>query len=270
MKPTLKKILENQLSNLYNQKFFNYGKSRVSGSKEITYIMHCRSVCMPGQAKRFTRTSSSVSNQMLHNDLLQIRKIYQRENYQNEKRPNGSKSQKNSLDAFTYKTFAPYDDQSLSFVILAAYKQIFGNLSPMESELPIDLIRRLRNGDIPVREFIRGLAKSQFYRRNYFEKLTQKRFLEINFMHLLGRPLIEREELEAHIKIMHEEGFNSHIDYLINSLEYEEVFGEDVVPFQRHWNSPCGATTNSFLKTASFNKCFASSDNVIINQSSVE
>ncbi len=266
MKSTLKEILENKISSLYNQKFFSYGKSRVAGSKQINYLMHSRSVCMPGQTKCFVSTSTSILNHALNKDFLQIRKIYQREKYQNQKYPIGSKSQNTSLEAFTYKSFSPYDDQSLAIAIIATYKQIFGNLPPMESQLPIDLIRRLRNGDIPIREFIRGLAKSEFYRSNYLEKCSQKQLIEINFMQLLGRPVVNKKELEKHIKIIHENGFESHIDYLINSLEYEEFFGEDIVPYQRHWNSPCGATTESFLKTASFNKGFASSDSVTNNK----
>ena len=82
-------------------------------------------------------------------------------------------------------------------------------------------------------------------------------------MHLLGRPLIEPEELQSSIKLIHEQGFAGHVDYLIDSLEYEEFFGEDIVPFQRFWNSPCGSTTSNFINTVSFRKGYASSDNVI-------
>ena len=85
----------------------------------------------------------------------------------------------------------------------------------------------------------------------------------MNFMHLLGRPLIEQKELQESIKLINEEGFTGHVDFLIDSLEYEEFFGEDIVPFARFWNSPCGSTTSSFINTAKFRKGYATSDNVI-------
>ena len=70
-------------------------------------------------------------------------------------------------------------------------------------------------------------------------------------------------ELQESIKLMNEEGFTGHVDFLIDSLEYEEFFGEDIVPFPRFWNSPCGSTTSSFINTAKFRKGYATSDNVI-------
>ena len=81
-------------------------------------------------------------------------------------------------------------------------------------------------------------------------------------MHLLGRPVIQSKEFQKSIELISKEGFYGHIDYLIDSLEYEEFFGEDIVPYQRFWNSPCGSTTSSFINTAHFRKGYASSDNV--------
>ena len=133
----------------------------------------------------------------------------------------------------------------------------------MSSECSPETLRRLRNGDISIREFIRELSKSDFYRHHFVESVSQKRCLELNFMHLLGRPLIEQKELQESIKLITEEGFTGHVDFLIDSLEYEEFFGEDIVPFPRFWNSPCGSTTSSFINTAKFRKGYATSDNVI-------
>ncbi len=257
-----KKSLETKLSDISNIPFTSYGKSRVSGSVKTSYIMHCRSKCMPGQENLFVVNSHSKLKDTLQKDMLQLRMIYKRNNYKDSKQTVGNKYTYNCLDLFTYRSFHPYSDESLQKAIIAAYKQIYGNLLPMESEYPRDIERRLRNGDIPIRDFIRELAKSNFYRKNYFEIVNQKKCIELNFMHILGRPLIDQIELQKNIEIITREGFEGHVDYLIDSLEYEEFFGEDIVPFQRYWNSPCGGTTSSFINTASFRKGFASSDNV--------
>ena len=63
--------------------------------------------------------------------------------------------------------------------------------------------------------------------------------------------------------MLYKEGFDYHIDYLIDSLEYEEAFGAFTVPYQRFWNSPCGATTSGFVNTAALTRSFATSDNSI-------
>ena len=70
---------------------------------------------------------------------------------------------------FTFQEYAPFDDTSLDLAIIASYRQIFCNFKPMESERSIDAERRLRNGDITIREFIRTLANSEFYRYHFFE-----------------------------------------------------------------------------------------------------
>ena len=60
--------------------------------------------------------------------------------------------------------FVPNDDDALLVAINALYKNIFGNLSLMHSELPFDIERKLRNGDITVKEFTRRICKSTIYR----------------------------------------------------------------------------------------------------------
>ena len=194
--------------------------------------------------------------------MLMARKIYQRASFLSSKKPIGNKYIHNSRDLFTYKVFHPYDDEALELAILASYKQIYGNINPMYSERSIEAERRLRNGDITIREFVRSLSKSGFYRYHFFEKINQKRCIELNFMHFLGRPLIDESEFQENINLMSSKGLRAQVDSLINSIEYEEYFGENVVPFQRCWNSPCGATPASFINTASYRKYFPSSDNV--------
>ena len=263
MKITLKHELEIRLSKMVNSPYISYSKKRVSGSSLMTYIMHCRSKYMPGQQNLFTINSKTKPKEITNENMTRMRSAFKRERYSNEKNISNVKLTHNSRDLYTYKRFEPHSDDSLLIAINESYKQVFGNLLPMSSECPPEIQRRLRNGDISIREFIRELSKSDFYRHHFVESVSQKRCLELNFMHLLGRPLIEQKELQESIKLINEEGFTGHVDFLIDSLEYEEFFGEDIVPFPRFWNSPCGSTTSSFINTAKFRKGYATSDNVI-------
>ena len=50
--------------------------------------------------------------------------------------------------------FAADDETAFAATVRAAYRQVFGNVQPMESERATSAESMLRNGDISVREFI--------------------------------------------------------------------------------------------------------------------
>ncbi len=246
----------------------SYGKSRVAGSNQVTYILHSKGGCMPGQPNLFSKNSLSKPDliEELHNN--QIMSSFKREKSYMKLQKLVGNFPGLYQDEFTFKKFNPHDDDNLKLALNACYKQVFGNLNLMESEKPIDLERRLRNGDIPIREFIRSLTKTDIYIKNYFEKVSQQRCIELSFKHLLGRPPMNQKEIITHIEIMNNEGFRYSIDKIIDSPEYHKVFGQDIVPYERSWNSPVGLKTACFNNAALLHKGFAISDNAIDERSS--
>jgi phycoerythrin-associated linker protein len=174
---------------------------------------------------------------------------------------NGSFRNQSSLQAVD--KLAANDEDSLNLTINAAYRQVFGNVQPMESERDCSAESRLRNGDITVREFVRIIAKSDFYRTRYFETVTPHRSVELNIKHLLGRPPMDGAEVSRHIAEMANGGFEADIDSCIDSDEYLQVFGEDTVPFVRSWNSPAGMPQSTFNRTAALEQNFSGSDTSI-------
>ncbi len=246
-----------------NQNPISYGKTRVSGQGNLTYIMHCRAGRMPGQEELFT--ISSLSKPSMDSSLTsnQVIRAFERERISFNLKTKGNKYSKTNMDLFTHEEFNPHDDETLLLAIKASYAQIYGNFNAMESERPTDAERLLRNGDISIREFIRILAKSQFYRQHYYEKVTQLRSIELNFKHILGRPPINHSEVTFHIELIYNQGYESHIDYLIDSDEYNEVYGCHIVPYQRCWDSCCGIYTSTFNNNAALSRGFAISDNAL-------
>ena len=241
----------------------SYGKSKVSGSLNKTYIMHSKSGCMPGQPSKFiynSLTPPKFKNALKENRII---RAYINEKLINAKKTIGVKYSNGHRNDFTYDRFHPYDDESLQFCIEASYRQVYGNLNCFESERPVELERRLRNGDITIREFIRQLAKSNFYRTHYFEKVNQQRCIELNFKHILGRPPLNQAEVIKSIELINQEGFDHHIDYLIDSEEYFILFGDFTVPFMHCWNSQTGLRTSSFINSYRLIQSFATSDNAI-------
>jgi len=159
--------------------------------------------------------------------------------------------------------FAPDDETALAVVIRAAYRQVFGNVQPMESERCISAESRLRQGEITVREFVRQLAKSEFYRSRYFEVVGPHRSVELSFKHLLGRGPSTEAEITAQVAQMATGGFDAAIDQLLDSDEYFAAFGEDTVPYARSWASAAGMPQVSFNRIAVLEQNFAGSDTAI-------
>jgi phycoerythrin-associated linker protein len=122
----------------------------------------------------------------------------------------------------------------------AVYRQVLGNQYVMKSERlegPESLFRR---GYLSVREFVRQVAKSGLYKQKFFENCNPYRFIELNFKHLLGRAPQNKAEMLEHFTILQEQGYDAEIDSYIDSAEYQERFGEEVVPYLHGFNYNAG------------------------------
>jgi phycoerythrin-associated linker protein len=135
-------------------------------------------------------------------------------------------------------------------VIRAVYKQVLGNPHVMESERLVAAESQLCNGDISVREFVRAVAKSDFYRTRYFTSCAPYRFVELNFLHILGRAPQDQTEVSAHIVRCVAEGYDAEIDSYIDSDEYLNAFGENTVPAYR------GKASATNAKQLGYNRMF--------------
>ncbi|MEO1636126.1 MAG: phycobilisome rod-core linker polypeptide, partial [Cyanobacteria bacterium J06631_9] len=119
-------------------------------------------------------------------------------------------------------------------VVAAAYRQVFErDITRAYSQSISDLESKVRNGEISMKEFIRRLAKSPLYRKQFFEPFINSRALELAFRHILGRGPSSREEVQKYFSIVSEGGLPKLIDALIDSQEYSDYFGEETVPYIR-------------------------------------
>lgn len=119
-------------------------------------------------------------------------------------------------------------------VIAAAYRQVFErDITRAYSQSISDLESKVRNNEISMKEFIRRLAKSPLYRKQFFEPFINSRALELAFRHILGRGPSSREEVQKYFSIVSEGGLAKLIDALVDSREYADYFGEETVPYIR-------------------------------------
>lgn len=145
-------------------------------------------------------------------------------------------------------------------VIRAVYRQVLGNAYIMDSERPILLESQLKQGNLSVREFVRQLAKSSFYRDRFFENCPRYRAIELNFKHLLGRAPESFDEMRFHSKILDQAGFEADIDSYLDSDEYQTAFGEENVPYTRGYQTQSGRSLLGFTHLMQLLPSVSSSD----------
>lgn len=133
-----------------------------------------------------------------------------------------------------------YNTENLLFptdmdeLIEAAYRQIFFHAFKWDRE-PI-LESQLRNGQLTVRDFIRGLLLSKTYYNSFYEKNSNYRFVEQTVQRVLGRDVYSEREKIAWSIVVATKGIKGFVDDLLNSDEYLQSFGYDTVPYQRRRN----------------------------------
>jgi phycobilisome core-membrane linker protein len=118
--------------------------------------------------------------------------------------------------------------------VKAAYRQVFERDITRAYSLSIsDLESKVKNGDISVKEFIRRLAKSPLYQKQFYQPFINSRVIELAFRHILGRGPSSREEVQKYFAIISHGGLAALVDALIDSAEYSDYFGEETVPYLR-------------------------------------
>ncbi|MCS6943112.1 MAG: phycobilisome rod-core linker polypeptide [Geminocystis sp.] len=119
-------------------------------------------------------------------------------------------------------------------VVKAAYRQVFErDISRAYSQSISYLESQVKNGDISMKEFIRRLAKSPLYRKQFYEPYSNSRVVELAFRHILGRAPSSKEEFQKYFAIVSQGGLPALIDALVDSQEYSDYFGEETVPYLR-------------------------------------
>ncbi|ELS02792.1 Phycobilisome Linker polypeptide [Xenococcus sp. PCC 7305] len=136
--------------------------------------------------------------------------------------------------------FLPTSSAEIAIVIRAIYRQILGNAYIMESERLTVAESLLQGGEISVREFVRWLAKSELYKSRFINNCPRYRSHELNFKHLLGRAPDGYSETLFHSQILDSQGYEADIDSYIDSDEYQNVFGENIVPYYRGHKTQTG------------------------------
>jgi phycobilisome rod-core linker protein len=118
-------------------------------------------------------------------------------------------------------------------LIWACYRQLFNEQQIINYHRQMPLESQLRSYQITVKDFIRGLALSDSFRRLNYDTNNNYRFVEMCIQRLLGRQIYNHRETLAWSIILATKGLKGFIDAFLDSDEYLDNFGELKVPYQR-------------------------------------
>lgn len=134
---------------------------------------------------------------------------------------------------YIYRTEDCTSPTDVEALIWATYRQVYSEHETLNSFRQGNLESQLKNRAITVRDFIRGLCKTEAFYRLVVETNSNYRVVELCLKRLLGRaPYNEDEKIAWSIKIA-TQGIGGFVDALLDSAEYQENFGDNVVPYQR-------------------------------------
>ncbi|MBU7586076.1 MAG: phycobilisome linker polypeptide [Nostoc sp. TH1S01] len=150
--------------------------------------------------------------------------------------------------------------EEVEAVIRAVYRQVLGNDYIMASERLVSAESLLRDGNLTVREFVRSVAKSELYKTKFFYNSFQTRLIELNYKHLLGRAPYDESEVVYHLDLYQNKGYDAEIDSYIDSVEYQNNFGDNIVPYYRGFETQPGQKTVGFNRIFRLYRGYANSD----------
>lgn len=116
-------------------------------------------------------------------------------------------------------------------LIERAYRQIF--FHAMSCDRDSNLESQLRSKNITVRDFIRGLLLSERFQQGYYQCNSNYRMVDQVVGRVLGRPVHGDAERRSWAILIGEKGFTRFVDEILESNEYMDSFGYDLVPQQR-------------------------------------
>lgn len=146
-----------------------------------------------------------------------------------------------------FKLTTTTDKQQVLTVIQATYRQIFErDIAPYITKPEFRVLEsRLSNGEITLKEFVEGLGCSELYIREFYTPYPNTKVIELGTKHFLGRAPLSQVEIRKYNQILASEGIRGFVSAMVNSREYIDAFGEDIVPYRRFPTLPAANFPNT-------------------------
>ena len=201
----------------------------------------------PSMMNDFTKISLLNSNLIDRNTFVTLGRIDEkRSNNSISQRINqGVSSQRDQIKIFVLKELSTQQEK---FQILrAVYRQLFErdlNSFTIGDEF-YNLERIFLADAINVQQLVEQLGSSALYRKEFYQPYPNSKVIELGTKHFLGRAPNNQAEIRYYNQILASQGHQYFIETLINSNEYNTIFGSQTVPYRRFPTLPAANFPNT-------------------------
>nr|YP_010873186.1 Phycobilisome linker polypeptide [Nemalion vermiculare]WGV34302.1 Phycobilisome linker polypeptide [Nemalion vermiculare] len=139
------------------------------------------------------------------------------------------------------------EHNNLETILRACYRQIFErDLRPFSLgyEL-IDLERAFLESELSVKQLIERLGSSALYAKEFYQPYPNTKVIELGTKHFLGRAPNNQAEIRYYNQILASQGLTAFIESLVESKEYNTIFGLNIVPYRRFPTLPAANFPNT-------------------------
>ena len=157
----------------------------------------------------------------------------------------GVTSLRDQVIVFEYKSTA--DKIFLEQILKAAYRQIFErdvNVFNLNTEF-VAINESFLSNAITVQQLILKLGLSKLYIKEFYNPYPNTKVIELGTKHFLGRAPNNQAEIRLYNQILASKGISAFINLLVNSDEYNVVFGRSIVPYRRFPTLPAANFPNT-------------------------
>nr|YP_009394349.1 phycobilisome linker polypeptide [Leptosiphonia brodiei]ARW62911.1 phycobilisome linker polypeptide [Leptosiphonia brodiei] len=132
-------------------------------------------------------------------------------------------------------------------ILRASYRQVFErDLNTFTiGNVFIDLENSFLNSKLDVKSMIRQLVFSNLYRNEFYNSYPNIKVIELGTKHILGRAPNNQAEIRYYNQILASKGLKRFLSILLESKEYDKVFGNMTVPYRRFPTLPAANFSNT-------------------------
>jgi len=139
------------------------------------------------------------------------------------------------------------------FALTQIYRQVLERqLYTAERQSVAALEKDFLTDKIGVRRFLKQFACTDIYRNQYYDKLSNVKFMEVCFKHFLGRAIADHQEMKVYNEILLKQGCGGFVTAILDSEEYRKAFGCFTVPYPRE--QTCYRSPEVFLESKFLNE----------------
>jgi len=157
----------------------------------------------------------------------------------------GVSSRRDQIKLFELKESSTKFDKSQ--IIRAVYRQLFErdlNSFTLGDEF-YNLERTFLSDLITVKQLVEQLGESSLYLKEFYQPYPNSKVIELGTKHFLGRAPNNQAEIRYYNQILASQGHQYFVETLVNSVEYNMIFGQNTVPYRRFPTLPAANFPNT-------------------------